>query len=393
MRNSCYYFLTIILSIPLFFPQSLSAQSATTRLDRAIASIDYDYFFKHLSYLASDELKGRGIGTQEYDMAARYVADEFRKNGLESFGDAGTYFQQVALSKLSISKRNFSLQFNNESKTIGAEYGSNLSVVLSPAHQEINEEQQVVFVGYGNIVPEQNINDYEGVDVKGKTVIVALGGPKGMSHPSFHDRNEKFKNAVANGASGLILFYPKADLLQNVIFRKVHGFLSKGMLAIADTSMQNPIGNADLRLLFFAKKQLVENIFKLNGLILKQTLQNMAKGTYESKALTSTIQCQYTVKSEPMESKNVMAILPGTDPHLRNEYVVIGAHLDGSGIGKAIKGDSIYNGMMDNASGVSALLSISKAFNKLEVNPKRSIIFACYTAEENGLLGSSYFTN
>ena len=384
-----YIFLTFLI-----LPLTLQAQHVIDKdIVSVTESIKYDYFFKHLKYLASDELRGRGVGTPEYTLAAHYVADELKHNGLEPFGDENTYFQEVELSKLSIQKSAFNLKIKNRSGFVDADYGSDISVVMSPKHQKINEEQQMVFVGYGNIIPEKNINDYKGVDVRGKTVIVALGGPKGMKHPSFGDRNVKFKNAVANGAKGLILFYPKAGLLQNTIFKKVHGFLSREMLTLSDTLAESTIGHADLKLMCFAKKQLVKDIFRLNALSFRQALRAMTMGKNVSKAFSSAIHCSYDLNSQPIKSKNVVALLPGTDSCLKNEYIVLSAHLDGFGIGKSIRGDSIYNGMLDNASGVSALLSISKAFNELKLKPRRSVIFAYYTAEENGLLGSSYFAS
>ncbi len=383
---------TIILSFTFFLSLNLPAQKVDQEIIAASDAVDYDYFFKHLKYLSSDELAGRGVGTLEYTKAADYVANEFNKCGLVPFGDSGTFFQRVDLFKTSIKKDFFTLKVEKNQQSITANYGATVSVVLSPKYENIDEKQGMVFVGYGNIIPEKNINDYDGVDVKGKTVIVALGGPKGMEHPDFDDRNAKFENAVSRGANGLILFYPKANLLQNVIFKKVHGFLSKEMLSLADPSVESLI-NVDLKLLLFAKKGFVKKIFNLNGLNLKKTLRDIAAGENSSIALTSVLHCHYNLKNDAITSKNVVALLPGTDPVLRNEYVTFGAHLDGLGIGKTVKGDSIYNGMLDNASGVAALLSISKAFNELPKKPKRSIIFVCYAAEENGLLGSSFFAN
>lgn len=394
MKKSCLLIVLIHVVMTIFYPITIQAQMNEDDILAAAHSIDYSEFFKHLSYLASDELKGRGVGTHEYDKAASYVANQFQENGLAPFGDSGTYFQRVPLLKLSLEEKSFQLQFQRGSESITPQYGSNLSVVMNPKFQNIHEQQQLVFVGYGNIIPELEINDYKSVDVKGKTVIVALGGPKGMEHPSFSNRNSKFENAIANGASGLILFYPKASLLQGTIFKRVHGFLSKKMLTLADTSIENSvISNADLRLLFFAKKQLIKELFELNGLDLREVLNNIKQGQHSSRVLNSQLYCSYELNTVPIESKNVVAILPGRDTTLKHEYVVLGAHLDGSGIGKKIKGDSIYNGMLDNASGVSAILSISKAFRNFAGNPKRSILFVCYTAEENGLLGSTYFAN
>ncbi len=378
----------------LVIPFCADSQNTTDKkIHAAVESISYDYFFKHVEYLASDELKGRGLATPEFDMAASYLADEFRKNELLPFGDSGTYFQHIPLLQSAIEPGSFSLEVENESSMVMANYGDEISVVLNPIYEQINEIQQLVFVGYGNVIPEKGINDYAGVDVTGKTVIVALGGPKGMNHPDFDDRNAKFQNAVDQGATGLILFYPKAGLLQNVIFNRVHGFLSKSMLSVADTSIESFIGLPELKLLLFSKKKFIKKVFNQNGFNLQKTLNQMEKGKVISLLLGTSIHCSYTLSNKSLKSKNVVALLPGSDASLKNEYVVIGAHLDHFGIGKPVKGDSIYNGMMDNATGVSALLSISKAFTDNGISPKRSIVFVGYTAEENGLLGSSFFAS
>lgn len=393
MMNIKYGVPGLALFFFLFFSPQMQAQKAGYDPVTASESIDYDYFFKHLKYLASDELRGRGIGTPDYTRAANYVAGEFEKIGLLPFGDSSTYFQEVVLSKPSVKKGSFTLKIATESAFVTAGYGSEVSVVLNPAYKNVDEEQQLAFVGYGNIIPGKNINDYDGVDVKGKTVIVALGGPKGIEHPAFNDRNAKFENAASAGASGIILFYPKADLFQSAIFRNVHGFLSEEMLFLADSSIDKSVISADLKLLFFAKKKFIKDLFTLNGLSLKQELRYIAKGKNASRELGATLHCYYDLDNDPIISQNVVALLPGADAELKREYVVLGSHLDHLGVGEAVKGDSIYNGMLDNASGVSALLSISKTFCELAEKPRRSIIFICYTAEENGTLGSNYFAN
>ncbi|MEM8509550.1 MAG: M28 family peptidase [Bacteroidota bacterium] len=384
------FFYCITLGLVLFTSRALQGQSLEDEAISVSDSIQYDYFSKHLRYLASDALKGRGVGTPEYERAGNYLASEFKKNELLPFGAANSYFQQVALSELSLQDEAFSLSVKNGSAIINGKYGTDVSVVLNPNYQKVDTQQQLVFVGYGNIIPEQNIDDYDGVDVKGKTVIVALGGPNGIKHPDFDDRNAKFKNAVLKGASGLILFYPKASLFQDMIFKRVHAFLSEGMLTLSDTSVKSLV-TVDLEVLLFAKKGWVRDLFRINGLNLGRELRNMARGYRSSQRLTATLGCSYTVRNKAIHSKNIVGVLPGTDPKLKNEYVVLGAHLDGLGIGETVKGDSIYNGMLDNASGVAALLSISKAFSELSEPPKRAILFIGYTAEESGLLGSSYF--
>ena len=384
----------LIVLWPVIFPTINSqAQNPDQEVDSVVHNIEYSYFFKHLEYLASDELKGRAVGSKGYAMAADYMASEFESNGLLPFGDARTYFQGIAFTKPSIVKSSIQFKIKRNSKSVKGIYGKNISIVVSPKYDRINVKQSLAFVGYGNILPEENINDYANVDVKGKMVIVALGGPKGIKNPALNDRFAKFDNAIAQGASGIILFYPNLNVFQNMIFKGVHGFLSKQILFLADTSISGSLLDLDLAIPVFAKKSFIKDIFKLNDLSLKKELSNIAKGNDASKELESVLKGSYEVTMENISCKNVVAMLPGTDPILKNEYVVLSSHLDHLGAGKAIKGDSIYNGMWDNASGSAALISMARAFSDLTEKLKRSIIFVGFTAEEKGLLGSHYYAN
>ncbi|NOQ27241.1 MAG: M28 family peptidase [Bacteroidales bacterium] len=371
---------------------SVIAQESTINAIEVSNNIQYSEFYKHLEYLSSDELKGRDTGSEGYAMAAEYVADEFNKNGLLPFGDDDTYFQKVPLIKRSLIKSSIKVEALLNGEKVEGKYGENISLLINPNYDKIDSEQELVFVGFGNILPEDNINDYEGINVKGKTVIVSLGAPKGISSRSAFDPFSKVQNADENGASGIILFLPNR-LIQGFAFKQMHNFLRSPMMSLTDTSIAKPMIDIDFKIAAYSKKELINDIFKLNGLKLKKELKRIKKGNFASKELKSKLNCSFNVKEENINCKNIVALLPGTDSTLKNEYVVLGAHLDHLGIGVEVKGDSIYNGMWDNASGSSAILSISKAYNELAEKPKRSVVFVCYTGEEKGLLGSSYYAN
>jgi len=383
--------ITIWIFVLLYFASF--AQKNDEAAISAMNSIDYDYFFKHLKYLASDELKGRDVGSDGFDKAANYVAEEFKRNGLLPFGDSGTYFQNIEFLKPSIVKSSIKFQVKNNSESLNGIFGKNISLLASAKSDKFNEKQKLVFVGYGNIIPEEKINDYEGVDVRGKTVIVAVGGPKSIKNHAFEDILLKVHNAENQGAEGIILFYPQSKLFQNLIFNYVHVFLTKSTLYYSDTSIRGAMSDNKLKLSVYAKTSFVKDIFKLNGLNFTKELRSIESGKNMSKELDLSLTCSYTTIIERINCKNVVSILPGTDSTLKNDYVIAGAHLDHLGIGKKIKGDSIYNGMLDNATGCAAILSMGKAFSQLSEKPKRSTIFICYTAEEEGLFGSNYFVS
>jgi hypothetical protein len=368
-------------------------QKADENAISVMDKIEYGYFFKHLKYLASDELKGRDVGSDGYDLAANYVAEEFKKNGMLPFGDSGTYFQKIVFLKSSIVKTSVKFQVEKNSEFVNGNFGENLSIMASANPGKFNKRQKLVFVGYGNIIPDENINDYEGVDVRGKTVIVAIGGPKSIKNNAFNDILLKVHNAENQGAEGIILFYPERKFIQNLIFRYVHAYLTKSTLYYSDTSIHGSLSDIDLKLCVYAKRSFIKDIFKLKGLNLASEIKNIEKGKKMSKEFDMSVNCTYSTNIETVYSKNVVSIIHGSDSTLKNEYVVVGAHLDHLGIGKKVKGDSIYNGMLDNASGCAATICIGKAFSQLSERPKRSVIFICYTAEEEGLFGSYYYAN
>jgi hypothetical protein len=380
----------IVIIIVVAFSLSSLAQSQTAAIETA-KKIEYNYFYNSLKFLSSDELRGRDTGSEEYAIAADYVVKEFKQHGLKPFGDDGTFFQKVPLIKRSFVKSSINLYADNGKKKLVGKYGENYTLLVNTKFKKIREEQNLVFVGYGNILPEKNINDYKGVDVKGKTVIVVIGSPDTVRVSGAYDPFVKVQNAVSQGADGIILFFPNSNLLQGLIFKQMHGFLKEPIISQADTSVGGSMFDIDLKIATFAKKKLISKVFKLNNLKLKKELKKISKGEFASKELRSTLNVSYDIKVENNDCKNVVAVLPGTDPKLKSEYVVIGGHLDHVGVGEEIKGDSIYNGMWDNATGISAIMSIAKTYNELSEKPKRSIVFICYTGEEKGLLGSNYY--
>jgi len=376
----------------LFYLPGL-AQGTDSSIISAMNGIEYGYFFKHLKYLSSDELKGRYVGSEGYNKAADYIAEEFKEIGLQPFGDSGSYFQKLVFLKPCFKVNTVKFKVENGSRAVEGIYGKNVSILANVKSENFSENQKLVFVGYGNIIPEERINDYEGLDVKGKTVIVAIGGPEKVQNAAFDDILLKAHNAESQGAAGIVLFYPQGKLIQNLIFKYAHSFLEKSPLYYADTSIHGSMLDVNLTMCAYAKLSFIEEVFKLNGFNFKKVLKSIKAGKNMSKEFGSILSCAYNVNIDRVLSKNVVSVIPGTDSVLKNEYVVVGSHLDHLGIGEKIKGDSIYNGMVDNASGCAALLCIGKAFKQLPQKPKRSIIFICYTAEEEGQFGSCYFVN
>jgi Zn-dependent M28 family amino/carboxypeptidase len=182
-------------------------------------------------------------------------------------------------------------------------------------------------------------------------------------------------------------------ILQNLLFKSIHNYFSAAYFDYKDSDLSNPMIDFESELLIFSKRDFIEKIFTLNGHSLKKTAKLMKKGQFKPVPFSSSLEISYSSVFGNVNCKNISAVLPGSDPVLSSEYVILSAHLDHLGIGKPVKKDSVYNGAWDNASGSATLLAIAEAYKQLPVPPKRSVIFLWVTGEEKGLLGSHYFAN
>jgi hypothetical protein len=369
------------------------AQENVEAAKDAYHSINYDHFSKHLHYLASDALAGRDVASVGFDQAARYIAEELKHYGLIGFGDEGGYFQKVGFKKSKIDRKSVSMTVQTGLKTNPFVFSQDFTVLPDDEILKIDTVQNLVFVGYGHIIPEKNIDDYKGVDVKNKTVIAAIGSPESVQLTEEEDLFMKVENARKKGAVGIIIYFPKYALFQNKIMKQIQYVFDAFTLYYSDPEIEGEMFDFNIPIAIFAKLQRIEEVLEQNEIHLKKELKKMEKGEFVSRALESKMSIKYQVTQTFFDCKNVVGLLPGSDPILKNEYLVIGAHLDHLGIGKAVKGDSIYNGMWDNASGSAGLLSIAETFSSLPIKPKRSIVFVWFTGEEKGLLGSNYFAS
>lgn len=342
----------------------------------------------HVTFLADDLLEGRDAGTRGYDIAAHYVASRFAALGLEPAAD-GSWYQQVrfqetrladAPARVTIDGRAFA---NREAVLMGA----------SAREPEQSIEAPVVFAGYGLDMPGQGFDDYAGLDVRNKFVAVLSGYPKGTpSEIGAHLSSEKARFAEANGAIGMLTIPTRADIERRPWERRVAmaGGPSMTWLAPDGTPFTEAPGvRAGATLDAAAAKAL----FAGARTSLKSVLDEADRegGRPDGFALRPTVGIERSSASTTITSPNVVAVLPGSDPALAGEYVVLMAHLDHEGVDPDREGeDKIYNGALDNAAGIATMLEVARAFAESGVRPKRSILFAAVTAEEDGLLGSEY---
>lgn len=343
-----------------------------------------------ITYLADDKLKGRQPGTEGYQMAADYVISRMKAYGVQPAGDAGGWLQQVKLRKAFIGPNLEVLLTKGTSGSILA-YGKDVTVTPSPAEANGSVNAPVVFVGSGITNAEQNYDDYKGINVKGKAVLIFRGAPKSFpSSVASHsmDMVTLQKNAAAHGAVAVL--FASSDSTRRMISnlnRPSYSVLdNQGKVAVSGSFYSTQIKMV-ANLSYSASKQLLQGA----GKDIEPTVAALKEGNVQSADLGFTLKGNYTSTWQDVNSFNVVGKVTGSDAKLKKEYVVHSAHLDHLGIGRPVAGDSLYNGAHDNASGVASMLQIANIYSHVKVKPRRSVLFVAVTGEELGELGSGYF--
>ena len=377
MRKTGFFLFVALLSSVLSFAQ-----------DTAPRHFDGKSWWDHVKALANDKMEGRDTGSAGEKKAQEYVIEQFKAAGLEPAGIDG-FYQPVKFVSRQIVEKDSSLALVRDGKTERIHLGDDaiLSARIEPA-PEVNAP--LVFVGYGLKIPEANIDDFAGLDLKGKVAVLLTGSPSNVPGSlSAHAQSlgERWKGLRAAGAIGYISIPNPAfmDLpWARIALNRNHPSMD------LDYPEFNETPGAQLYVAF--NPQRAEMLFKGSG----HTFQEIADLGKDSKPLPTfplkaSIAAKARVETKHLESANLVAKLPGTDPAMKDQYVALSAHLDHVGIGEPIEGDRIYNGAMDNASGSGLLLDVADSFKKSPEKLRRSVLFVIVTGEEKGLLGSKYF--
>jgi Zn-dependent M28 family amino/carboxypeptidase len=343
-------------------------------------------WWAHVAFLADDRMKGRETGSPEHREAAEYIARHFKEAGLKPGGTDG-YFQSVPFRSRSIVEARSSLALVRGREVVPVVLGdeATFSMRIEPAP---HVEAPIVFAGYGLQVPEAKHDDLAGLDLNGKVVLLLTGGPSSIPGPLLaHYQNTRWSYLKQAGAVGVISIQnPKG---QDIPWErsKLARFLPS--MAIADPALDETAGQ---QLAVTANAATAEKFFVGSGHRFAELLELSNAGQVLPRfAIPASIRATVAVDAHALRSDNVVGILPGHDPVLKNEYIVVSSHLDHVGTGTG-SGDVIYNGAMDNASGVATLIETAKSA-AAKKSFKRSIIFLAVTAEEKGLLGSRYYAN
>ena len=348
----------------------------------------------HLRFLSDDLLEGRDTGSRGHEIASMYIASEFEKYGLIPAGDDGTYMQRMPLVQASIDQSSIKLSLASKQGDLTLDYPKQFLTSPNPLNEITQMQGKLIFVGYGIVAPELEHNDYENMDVKDKVVVVLSGKPK--SFPSeegahFGSGQEKLRHASENGAVGFItISTPRGEKVRPYL--NLLNFLHTPSVRWLDNN-GNPSGvYPQIKGSAYLSKEAAELVFAAAEQNLEQIYALLEKDeSPKGFELSMEINLESTSTHKSISSPNVVAILEGSDPRLKNEYVVYSAHSDHIGFAKTVKKDKINNGAMDNATGTSVLMETARLFSQLDERPKRSILFVAVTGEEKGLLGSDYY--
>jgi hypothetical protein len=343
-------------------------------------------WWSHVQFLADDSLEGRDTGSRGFEKAADYMAEQFRAAGLEPAGVNG-YRQPMDFQVVKIDESRCSLDLLREGKTEPVKLGDDATLGVS-SHAAENVEAGLVFVGYGLTVPESHYDDLAGQDLKGKVVVLVTGGPRDMPGPvkAHYQSGEERRKALAKaGVIGTITIQnPKtAEVPWSRIaasrFQPRMDLSNPGKGAPPLLSLSITFNPARAEMLFAGSSHSFQEI--LASLDADKPLPHFP--------LAVAVHARVGLIRSQAKSENIVGLLPGSDPQLKKEYVVVSAHLDHLGVGAPVKGDRIYNGAMDDASGDASLIEIARSMK--DARPKRSVLFLSVTGEEKGELGSQYF--
>ncbi|MGI8510565.1 MAG: M28 family peptidase [Gemmatimonadaceae bacterium] len=347
----------------------------------------------HLRFLSSDLLEGRAPATRGGTLAEQYIATELESYGVKP-GVKGSYYQPVPIDVVASDPKTISVTASGKA-TATLRFPEDVVVWAGSATPRSEAKGELVFVGYGAQAPEYRWDDFKGVDLKGKILLVLVNDPPapasdpalfGGKAMTYYGRwTYKYEEAERQGAAGMLIIHTTYEA--GYPWQVVTGSNSKEhRLLPRPADAPAPIGVRG-----WIQHDVAANLLKQAGLDLAQLTKEADTRSFKPVPTGITIDMSFANSVAHMTSSNVVGMVDGSDAKLRDQYVLYSAHWDHLGIGPAVNGDSIYNGAYDNASGVATVLAIAHAAVKAPTKPKRSQLFVFVTAEESGLLGSQYF--
>ncbi len=378
---------------PVLTPPVPSRDGVSVRLPSAafaaMETIDPEHIRWHVRFLSHDLLEGRGTGQRGGDVAAEYIATQFAEYGLKPAGDNGSYLQKVPLVGITTLPQTQFLLLPKHGPSMDLKPLDEYVAYDQTQQPQSDVDAEIVYVGYGIEAPEYNWDDYKGVDVRGKVLLMLVNEPpsddpkffKGKALTYYGRWTYKYEEAARKGAVGVILIH-KEDMASypwEVVRNSNSG--EKSYL-----KLEGPA----LKVASWVQLDVAKKLVAGSGMDLDKMMADARSREFHPVDLGAKLKAHMVSKIRNFESNNVLAMLPGLNRNLKDQAVMFTAHYDHLGIRPDMPGDNIYNGAADNATGCGILLELARAFSVAKDRPGRSIIFASVTAEEQGLLGSEY---
>ena len=349
-------------------------------------------WWAHVQFLADDQREGRNVGSKGFEAAADYVVGQFERAGL-SPGAGSTYSQPVAFIKATLDEPASSLTLVHGGKAVPIALGDDALLGWGSATRP-DVEAPLVFAGYGLDIPEAGYNDLKDPALRGAVAVYLQGGPSNISgnlrshYSSGEQRNKALKAAGAVGAIGI----PNPKNME-FPWARYKGNRLQARMWLADPALST--GGLSFSATWNPAK--ADELFAGSGHTIAEILgyANLDAADHDRPLphfpLAIRVRAHVSTTTEKVQSRNLIGLRPGSDAQLKNEYVILSAHLDHLGVGEPVNGDAIFNGAMDDASGIASLIEIARALKTANVTTKRSILFLAVTGEEKGELGSGYF--
>ncbi|MEK6303295.1 MAG: M28 family metallopeptidase [Acidobacteriota bacterium] len=375
--------------------RSLGPPEATLNL------ITAEGIMPHIKTLSSDLYEGRGPGTSGENFAIAYIADQFKQMGLGPGNTNGKFFQDVPLVGLTTGQ-DAEMKIKAANKDLKLKFGIDFVARTVRISEKTGFDADMVFVGYGVVAPEYGWDDYKGMDVRGKVLIMLVNDPavpdpknpskldekmfKGRSMTYYGRWTYKFEIAAAKGAAGVLVVHETGPAGYPWSVPKGSFTIENFDLVAKDKNMSR--ANVE----GWITSDRARELFGVVGMSFDAMKKAAVRKDFKPVPLNAHAKLELDQKIRFVQSHNVVGKLEGSDPKLKDEYVIYTAHWDHLGVGLPNeKGDKIYNGALDNASGCAGLIEIARAFKALPTPPRRSILFLSVTAEEKGLIGSKYY--
>jgi len=395
MKISCLLLATFFSAAAVL----IGSDELNERLQPALEAITPDGLLAHIKVLASDEFEGRAPGSKGEDLSVKYITDQFKKIGLKPGNPDGTYTQEVPLAGIKSEPR---MSFVIGDKTMDLKYPDDFVASSARLQPEINiDKSSLIFVGYGVVAPEYGWDDYKNVDVKGKTLLMLIGDPpvpdpknpsklddkmfKGKAMTYYGRWTYKYEIAAQKGAAAAIIIHETEPAAYP--WQVVRSSWSK-----ENFELDNPNKNMDaVSARSWITLDVAKKLFADSGQDFDALKKSAISKGFRPVVLNAKANIEIKQEVRAFKSHNVIGKLEGSDQKLDGEYVIYTAHWDHLGRHPELQGDQIFNGAIDNASGVAGVIEIAGAFSKINPAPKRSVLFMATTAEEAGLLGAKYY--